>query len=1106
MQILRQVEKYFSTNFPKMKNILDKIGLVIAQWDAIQLFIVGAAMLGIMQLIWQVILLPEPMTPIAQLDRFNLIGLTLGLGIILGVFALIKRRTNLTKLIFQSEAAEPEGNLELDFQSRTPPSQCQLFIQERDRFFTLSLDLLCIASFDGYFQRVNPAFVTTLGYSEAELLSVPIWEFVHPEDRDATKAELERIAQGNPSFNFENRYRCRDGSYRWLSWTSSPFVQEGLLYAVGRDVTEYKRSVAQLQSRIQQQAAVAELGQYALSQTDLDQLLTEIATLVAKTLNVHFVKILELLPNGHALLLKAGVGWSSGLVGYAHIGAGSQSHAGYTLAQKQPVVVEDLRVETRFTGEPILHNHRIVSGMSVIIGEEDEPYGVLSVYSKTQRTFSGDDIHFIQAIANIIATAIARRQSTESLYLMERAINASSNGIIIADATETDNPIIYVNAGFERITGYKTKDVMGLNCRILQGPQTDPCEVERLRNALLEGRECRVVIQNYRQDGTLFWNDLQVAPVFNDRGHLTHFIGVQNDITERYEAQEEVRQTRNFLQTMIDHLPVAVFAKETYRGKFGRFRLWNKACEQLFGLSQEQVLGKTVYELFPSEQAERFHRQDQAVLEAGTVLDIPEEQVETPTLGRRILHTVKVPLRDHHPNTEYLLCIGEDITQRKQAEEQLRHHAFYDTLTDLPNRALFLDRLAQALKRVQHGSGGMFAVLFLDLDNFKRANDSLGHQIGDQLLIAIARRLEGCLRSGDTLARLGGDEFTILLDPVGGVADAIEVARQVHQQLILPFNLSGNEVFANASIGIALSNPGCERPEELLRNADLAMYRAKEMGKGAYAVFDTQMHRRAVERLQLESQLRRALEREEFNVYYQPIVSITTGKIAGFEALIRWHNPYRGFVSPSVFIPVAEETGLIAKIGEWVLYEACQQLQSWHRQFPQFPDLTVSVNLSSQQLREPDLLEQIDRVLAETGLPGSCLKFEITESLLIENSDTALKILRQIQARKIRLSLDDFGTGYSSLSYLHRFPINTLKIDRSFVKRVKPSRENTAIIKAILRLAHALEMDTIAEGIETIFQLEKLKVLGCEYGQGYLFSQPLDAQSATDLLRIMRWS
>lgn len=440
-----------------------------------------------------------------------------------------------------------------------------------------------------------------------------------------------------------------------------------------------------------------------------------------------------------------------------------------------------------------------------------------------------------------------------------------------------------------------------------------------------------------------------------------------------------------------------------------------------------------------------------------------------------------------------------DVTDQKLAEKALLHSAYHDALTGLPNRALFMDRLKNALEQVKQGDGQSFGVLFLDLDRFKVVNDSLGHQIGDQLLVATARRLESCLRPGDIVARLGGDEFAIILDRVRQVLDAVQAAERIREHLAMPFNLSGHEVFISASIGIALNQTASEEPEEILRNADTAMYRAKDLGRGSFELFDKGMYARNAALTQLETGLRRALAHDEFRVHYQPIISLENWRISGFEALLRWEHPEHGYISPLKFIPVAEDCGLIIPISQWVLKEACQQLRAWQEQFPSDPPLAMSVNLSGKQFSQPDLIARIAQTLRETHIDPSSLKIEITESAIIENIDVAALMLKRIKALGVRLSLDDFGTGYSSLSYLHRFPIDTLKIDRSFVSKINLPK-NAEIVKTILTLAGNLGMDVVAEGVETRDQILKLTGLNCEYVQGYLLSRPIDGRAMRELI------
>ncbi len=458
-------------------------------------------------------------------------------------------------------------------------------------------------------------------------------------------------------------------------------------------------------------------------------------------------------------------------------------------------------------------------------------------------------------------------------------------------------------------------------------------------------------------------------------------------------------------------------------------------------------------------------------------------------------------VRDDAGNPRHLIFQIQDISDRKRAEEQIHHAAFHDGLTGLPNRTRLAERLSLAVERAKRNRDYRFAVLFADLDRFKVVNDSLGHELGDRLLVDLARRLNGCVRQVDTVARLGGDEFAILLDGHTGPDGATEVAARIQEALTLPFLLDGHEFYTTASIGIAYSDTGYERHEDILRDADTAMYRAKANGKARYEVFNIGMHTRAVEALKLESELRHAIEHGEIRPHYQPIIALGTGTITGFEALARWEHPGRGVVMPSDFIPLAEDTGLIAPLGMSILKAACRQLSAWSEYCPEAGPLTMSVNLSGKQFAEADLVESIRAIVVDTGIEPGCLRLEVTESVVMENASAAAEMLRQLKSLGVQISIDDFGTGYSSLSYLHRFPFDILKIDRSFVGRMSTDRESRGIVKTIIMLATELGKVVVAEGVETDEHRTLLTALACQYGQGYLFSKPLDPTAAEALLK-----
>ena len=564
-----------------------------------------------------------------------------------------------------------------------------------------------------------------------------------------------------------------------------------------------------------------------------------------------------------------------------------------------------------------------------------------------------------------------RKRSEEALHLRQRVIESSSNGIMITDTTMPDNPIIYVNPAFGRITGYDMQESLGRSMNFLLGEDREQTEFMEIHAALHERREGNAVLRNYRKDGSLFWNDLSVSPVLDEAGSVAHFVWVINDVTER-----------------------------------------------------------------------------------------------------------------------------------EQHEELLEYQANHDALTGLPNRNLLADRITQSLANAQRYNLPV-AVLFIDLDNFKFINDSLGHALGDRMLIIQAERLHKCIRSGDTVARYGGDEFVVVVSNLDRNEDAAVVAHTIQEMVSRPFTIDGHEFGITCSIGISLYPKDGRDVDSLLKNADAAMYRAKEQSRNSFQFYTSEMNDKVVERMVIEQHLRHALEMQQLVIHYQPQVELINGRIVGVEALLRWHSPELGLVSPDRFIPLAEETGLIVPIGEWVLKSCCQQNKAW--QDAGLTPLTVSVNLSARQLQKKDLSAVIAGILRETGLHPRFLELEIVESMVMKNVESAVAIMKELKGLGIQLSMDDFGTGYSSLSYLKRFPFDRLKIDLSFVRDIIIDPESAAIARTIISMAHNLNLRAVAEGVETEEQLAYLRLHGCDEIQGYYVSPPVTARELEVLLRRDRW-
>jgi diguanylate cyclase (GGDEF)-like protein/PAS domain S-box-containing protein len=556
---------------------------------------------------------------------------------------------------------------------------------------------------------------------------------------------------------------------------------------------------------------------------------------------------------------------------------------------------------------------------------------------------------------------------------------------------------------------------------------------------------------------------------------------------ERKRAEEAIQAAKEYAENLINSSLDMIISVDTNR----RIVEFNQAAEQVFGYTKAEVLGQSIDVLYadPSD-GRQLHKNS---VDGGFTGEVTNKKKNGEIFTSYVSATV---MHDTTGRAVGVMGISRDITERKRVEEAIIHQAYHDALTNLANRRLFMDRLAQALTRAPWHNR-LVAVLFLDLDHFKGINDALGHSVGDQLLQAVAERLTACVRKGDTVARLGGDEFAIALADIARTSDVPKVAQKIIDTLSEPYVLEGRELFTTASIGISICPDDAQDPDSLVKNADIAMYRAKKHGRNNYQHYSPDMNAQAFERLAIETSLRHALERDEFFLEYQPQIDMETSRIIGYEALVRWQHPDLGMMSPGKFIPLAEESGLIVPIGEWVLRTACAQNKAW--QVAGLPPIRVAVNVSPRQLRHDDLLQVIERCLTETGLDPTYLELELTESIM-QDSDEAIQLLCQLQSMGVQIAIDDFGTGYSSLNHLKRYPINKLKVDQSFVRDIGHDPHDRAIVKAIIALAQSLNMRAVAEGVETEAQMTYLRSLKCDEAQGYLLGRPMSAQAASKLL------
>src|SRR5215218_6501548 len=711
------------------------------------------------------------------------------------------------------------------------------------------------------------------------------------------------------------------------------------------------------------------------------------------------------------------------------------------------------------------------------------------------RDAEGEPLYFVSQIQDVTERKRAESALRESEQRFRGSFERAATGMALVG---TDGRFLRVNRSLCEILGYPERELLGKTFQEITHPDDLEVDLGHLKRVLAgEIRTYQMEKRYLHKDGHVVWALLSVSVVHDEEDEPLYFVSQIQDVSERKNVERVIIESEQRFRSLVQNSSDIITILEAD----GTVRYVSPAVERVTGYKPEEQIGTNAFgSVHPDDKEQALNTLAEVLKRPGLHPPLEFRVPHKDGSWRYLEHVVNNLLDDSA--VRGVVVNSWDVTERKALVEYLSYQAFHDPLSDLPNRVLFMDRLEHAIIRANR-RGNKVAVLFMDLDNFKVINDSLGHKAGDQLLVAVAERLKACLRPEDTAARLGGDEFTILVEDITSVGEVVQIAERIAEILQPPVPLGEQEVFATVSTGIALNISAQELPADLLRHADLAMYQAKHKGRARYEVFEPSMDAKAVERLMLETGLRRALVRQQLRVHYQPIVALDNNKIAGVEALVRWEHPKRGLLLPEEFLPVAEETGLIVRIGQWVLREASKQARIWQEHHPSIPPLTISVNLSTREFFHPELVAE---VLDESEIDPASLQLEITEGAMRSNGTySADRTLRNLKRMGVQLAIDDFGLGYSSLSYLKRFPVDFLKIDRSFIAGLKRepngvSTKDTEIVKAMIELTHALGLKVIAEGVENAEQLIRLRQMKCDLAQGNYFSEPLPSEELVVIL------